>query len=255
MIRGLDVSSMQGTVPWSALAAAGNRFVYIRCDVGNDPRDVNFDANVGGAQRAGLAIGAYHVAYPLDHIDPVGQAQLDWSRSGHLGAAPGELSPALDMEWPLREKPGQPRGSEWNRWHVTSSSIRAWSLAWLREMRRLSGRYPVLYTFPWFWGTVSEGASAPELAEFSNYPLWLASNYGKFGPAGPPDNYVPMPIAPWTRVTLNQWDGTGGAVMPNGGDADFDVFLGDEAAWADFRGLPPPASETAPDDPTQGPAA
>lgn len=255
MIRGLDVSRMQGVPPWGTLALAGLSFVYIRCDVGNDGKDGSFDANVAGARAVGLRVGSYTVAYPLDHVDPIKRAQFDFEASLRLGLAPGDLPPALDLEWPVREKQGQAHGAEWKRWGCTPASIRAWALAWLRETARLCGRQPIIYTFKWFWLSVLEGATPEELAELATYPLWFATDYGKFGAAGPPEGYKPVTLAPWPSVTLEQWDGDGGAVMPNGADADFDVFLGDEADWEAFLGLPPsPATESAPGGVTEGPA-
>ncbi len=57
----------------------------------------------------------------------------------------------------------------------------------------------------------------------ADYPLWIAS-YGA----------SPSIPAPWSSWTMWQYDGNGGQRMPNGGDADFNWFNGDEEALASF---------------------
>ncbi len=66
----------------------------------------------------------------------------------------------------------------------------------------------------------------------AEYPLWIAS-YGA-QPAIP---------APWQSWTFWQYDGNNGERMPNGGDADFNRFNGDEAAFEAFCRRDPPPTE------------
>jgi len=58
--QGIDVSHYQGRIDWRALPAQGVDFAYIKASEGGDLRDDAFAANWAGAERAGIARGAYH---------------------------------------------------------------------------------------------------------------------------------------------------------------------------------------------------
>jgi lysozyme len=59
-VRGLDVSHHQGAVDWSAVSRQNLAFAYVKASEGGDWKDPRFEENWRGAQRAGLAPGAYH---------------------------------------------------------------------------------------------------------------------------------------------------------------------------------------------------
>lgn len=61
---GVDVSDHQGSIDWSAVAADGIKFAYVRVGYrgtteGSLFADETYDANVSGAQAAGLQVGVY----------------------------------------------------------------------------------------------------------------------------------------------------------------------------------------------------
>lgn len=63
-LRGIDVSSHQGTIDWNAVAASGVQFVIVRAmcwsnAAGGYAMDTKFVENVKGAKAAGLMVGAY----------------------------------------------------------------------------------------------------------------------------------------------------------------------------------------------------
>src|SRR5579863_6535656 len=96
LIKGLDISTIQGNVDFAACVAAGYQFVIFRCGVGNGGKDKLYDTNISKAKAAGLKVMAYNFVYPLPSLasqplrDPVKQAQL------HVGWANGELA-ACDL--------------------------------------------------------------------------------------------------------------------------------------------------------------
>lgn len=71
MINGIDVSKHNGTIDWSKVKAAGYDFAMIRLGwagyagpiVANGGLDPMFEANIKGAQAAGVDVGVYVYSY------------------------------------------------------------------------------------------------------------------------------------------------------------------------------------------------
>jgi lysozyme len=222
MLRGVDVSFLQGSIDWKVVAAEGLRFAIIKGAEGNKPAvDSCFTANVLGVKAAGLTPGAYNFAYPLPHIDPAQNAKDHFNLTGNLGSSPDELPPTLDLEWP---PPG-----EWQKWNCTAKQIRAWALAYLDTAASLWGCIPTLYTYPDFWMRVG-GSSEPT---FANYSLWIASYQHPH--EWPDDTMKPFVFAPW-GTNWRLWQSSGGNFfrLPNGTPCDTDLFNGDDTALATF---------------------
>lgn len=229
MLRGLDASAVQGALPIDALATAGHRFLFHKCQQGNDGKDPLFEENVAAARAAGFYVGAYHFLYPLPHLDPVEQAEL-FFRASTLGAARGELPPAFDLEWPDPD-----RG--WAKWKCTPKQISDWSQKCLERVEQLWGVVPIVYEYPYFHGKLAAGA---DVSWLERYRLWIAA----YGPK-------PVVLSPWKDWTFWQNDGDGGEKLPNGRDADFDWFNGTEDDLAALAGL----GRGGPVDVVEGPAA
>lgn len=229
MIRGIDVSSVQGAViDWVAVARSGVRFAMLRCGNGNQKPDDAFAISLAKARAAGLVVGCYHVGFPLpeDPAHPgrsaVDQARAHFAASRGLGSRDGEPPPALDLEWPV---PGTP---DWDHYGCTKAQVRAWALAYLAESARLHGRAPLVYDgFPLYW----EGIGGPSEPEFARYPLWWV-DYRE----------GTSPPAPWSTWAIHQIDG-GGGHLPSGAPVDEDVFNGDEAAFARFLRVSPDVTD------------
>lgn len=221
MIRGIDVSSVQGVVPYASLPP-DVRFCVAKCKQGNDGKDPTFAANMRAGADHGIIMGGYHFAYPLPHLDPKVQAQGFFEASGGHGCVAGELPPFLDAEWP--------EPTTWAKWGCNPRQISDWLAGCSEHMHTLFGTKPVLYTYPWWWASISKGVDVSWAAE---YPLWIASYPGG---GWPKEGAKPALPKPWTNWTFWQFDGNGGLRLPNGVDADFNVFNGDEAALRAFTG-------------------
>lgn len=253
MILGVDVASLQGAIDWGKMAAAGVRFAYLRCTIGNEKgRDTTFARNVRDAKEAGILVGAYHFCYPLPHggehpagRDPVTQARRAFAESDQLGRLPGELPPACDIEWPPQWENDKATGqlvNQWNKWGVTAASIAAWTLAYLAEAERLWSRMPLLYTYPHFWRDLGAEGRRPE---FRRYPLWIA-NYLHLGAGLPRPGLRPLVPGPWTEPLVWQYSANGGAHVDGcATDVDRNAFMGSEADLALLgAGVPPDAADT-----------
>ncbi len=217
LIKGVDISIIQGNVDFQALAASGVQFVICRCGVGNSSKDKLYDTNIAKAKAAGLKVMAYNFVYPLPPLlsqplrDPKKQAAL------HVQWANGELA-ACDLEWPTPD--------QWAKWGCSAEQIVQWTIDYLEEYERLSGIRPIVYTYPNFAQNIKLPASFGQ-----KYQLWIAS-------------YTPTPHvpAPWTDWVL--WQDSGGTQkLSNGVPVDTDKAK-DLSLWGTT--VTPPAPDPTP---------
>lgn len=192
MILGVDLSSIQQTVDYSWLVKGGFEFVIIRCGIGSNQQDPNYNANLVAAQAAGLKTMAYHVFYPLPNDNPETIAQ--W----HFTLAKGQRA-AADVEFPYPQS--------WVSRGCTDAQVRVFTNRYLAEYSRLDGRPMVLYSYPDF---LNSCCFSPD-DEAVSHPLWIAS-------------YTQAPIIPkpWTDYAI--WQNAGGTKLrlPNGIAIDTD---------------------------------
>src|SRR5271165_2738276 len=225
--KGYDISVIQGAVQFDLLAQQGTKFIISRCAVGNSGTDINYTKNIAGTKNAGMLPMAYNFAFPLPPLssqptrDPVLQAQL------HFKAAAGELE-SLDLEWPM--------SNDWNKWGCSANQIVEWTLTYLQEYERLSGKKIPIYTYPNFMQTIGNPT------QFADYPLWIASYQAN----------SPMIPKPWNSYVL--WQNSGGtAKLPNGVNVDTDLAI-DLSLWGvqtpRMTGTSVPTVNTAPQTPT-----
>lgn len=76
---GIDVSSWQGDIDWDKVRESGIEFVIVRSGyrgsvTGAIVKDKYFDANVQGAQKAGLQVGVYFVTQAVNEAEAVEEA-------------------------------------------------------------------------------------------------------------------------------------------------------------------------------------
>lgn len=208
VIRGLDVSIVQGVLDWSRVDAAV-RFVLPRCGVGNDGKDSAFDENVRRILASGRIVGPYHFLYPLPVVpghesrDAVAQARAHFAAAKGLGTHSGELPPFLDLEWPAPQ--------DWAKWGVTATFIKECAVTYLTEMDRLTGRVCGIYLYPDY------GTHLGDLSMFALRPFYEAS-------------YTVVP-ARMTLGTPAVWQDTGGGGrLYNGVPVDTDLVSEDALA-------------------------
>ncbi len=209
---GIDVSSVQGVVPWDKLTNVD--FAFIKACQGNE---INVDpfmkTNVEQARKAGIKASVYLFAYPLPNDgkhsgrDPRDQARIHRNLTSCLEL---DLPPAVDLEWP------EPQ--DWKKWSCSPAQIRDWSLEYLDEATDIWGCKPIVYTYPFWWKAVS---AAGGMEPFADYPLWIA-DYNQYMHATPPATAKPVVPFPWTDWTY--WQHTGGGMkLPNGAPCDYSV--------------------------------
>lgn len=203
MYKGIDISAVQGSnVDFTWLKNNGQSFVINRCYVGNEGRDGLYPSNMQRGKDAGLYMAAYNFIYPLPNDnnpqhkgrDPLEQAQIHFDAVGGLTE-----QVAVDAEWP------QP-GPDWQKWGVSAFFINDWVLKYLERYTQLSGRKPLVYTYPFFAKAVN---FSPDITQ---YPLWIAS-------------YTNSPVIPNPFTDWAIWQNSGGTQMklPNGIPVDTDI--------------------------------
>ena len=218
LVKGIDISSIQGNVDFKSVKDAGYEFVIIRCAVGNNGSDSLYAKNVAAATAAGLKVGCYNFVFPLPNNtanstrDPKVQAAMHYKAAGDMKVV------FCDLEWP----PPQ----DWSKWSCSAPQIVEWSLTYLKEYERLSGVRPIIYIYPNFAQNIKLPQSVGQ-----DYKLWIAS-------------YTNQPVipSPWTDWVV--WQNTGGTEkLPNGVPVDTN-FAKDLSLWDE------PAPVLVADDPT-----
>jgi GH25 family lysozyme M1 (1,4-beta-N-acetylmuramidase) len=208
--RGIDVSRWQSPGPdntcavaginWDRVQATTRSFVMIRATrthSGVTEADACFARNWAGATSRGLYRGAYHYAIPSARAGSAARdARAFVAVAGRMQGA-GDLPPVLDLETTGGLKPSQ---------------LVAWTATWLATVRSLTGRQPMIYTYPSFWRSAMADSRA-----FHAYPLWIA-------------NWTRTPSVPggWPTWTIHQYSASG-RVAGISGDVDLDVFNGTAA--------------------------
>jgi GH25 family lysozyme M1 (1,4-beta-N-acetylmuramidase) len=200
-INGPDVASYQHPatanypngkpINWTAVARDGMSFAIVKATESTTYVNPFFADDYNGALNAGLVHGAYHFARPAYPLASTANAQASYF-ANEIGAVntTQTLPPVLDLE----VTGGLPR-----------ADLVTWAQIFLYKLRSLTGRTPMLYTYPSFWTDVLADPGA-----FSRFPLWMAS-YGSSAP------------------TAELWQYTDAASIRGiSGQVDESEFLGDD---------------------------
>jgi lysozyme len=185
---GHDVSSHQKEVDWSAAKARGARFVYVKATEATTYRNPYFSQQYDGARGAGILSGAYHFAVP-GKSSGTAQAAYFVRNGGRWRADGRTLPPALDIEY-------NPYDSKHRCYGLSKAAMVRWITAFSSEVRRLTGRRPVIYTTTHWWNTCTGRSSAFG----ASHALWIA-RHGSKSPGALP--------AGWSVWTFWQYANSG----------------------------------------------
>jgi GH25 family lysozyme M1 (1,4-beta-N-acetylmuramidase) len=164
--KGPDVSSYQHpngkSINWKKVGKSGQKFAIVKATEGTSYVNPYFAKDYAAAGAAGLVRGSYHFARPAKPIVSTAQDQAKaFAKEVGTVTSTKTLPPALDLEV---------TGG------LSSTQLVTWAQTFLLEMRHLTGRTPMLYTYPYFWDNDVNDPSA-----FKRFPLWMAS-YGSTAP-------------------------------------------------------------------------
>lgn len=93
-IKGIDLSSYQGSVDWKVLESQDISFVFIKATEGSSLVDPTFEYNFKEAQKTSLAVGAYH----FFSYDSEGSTQAE-NFIQTVVPFEGMLPPVIDVEF------------------------------------------------------------------------------------------------------------------------------------------------------------
>ena len=211
-VRGPDVSSWQHpggvSIDWFAVRGAGQTFAMVKATEGLSYVNPYFVQDSLQMRIAGLARGAYHYADPSLPPEP----QAAFYATVVLGInGPGDMPPVLDLE----DSKGLP-----------PHQLIDWTHRYLNTVRALTGRQPIIYTYPNFWRT-----AMADTREFTQYPLWIADYNGRDAPG-------PLPGG-WAHWSF--WQYTSSGRLPGiTGNVDLNVYSGAQGDFAAYANMWPP---------------
>ena len=186
--RGIDVSEWQGNIDFARVKEAGIEVVYIRAGQGFSYEDAQFERNYEQARRYGFKIGVYHYMTARSIEDARLQARFFVSL---ISGKQIDCRLAMDFE---------SFGS------LSKSQINEIALAYMDEVKRLSGKEVVVYSNTYDATYVFNSKVARE-------PLWVA----QYGVSEPQDN------GHWDNWVGYQYSSTG-RVSGISGNVDLDRF-------------------------------
>jgi GH25 family lysozyme M1 (1,4-beta-N-acetylmuramidase) len=211
-VPGVDVASFQesGGITWATVAKAGIKFAAIKVTEGNYYVNPFSRADLAAAQRAGLAIMAYHFAIPnLTGPDSSAVAQADFAIY-HASYAYGRAPLMLDIEY---DPYYLTDGSNSQCYGLSPSAMVAWVQAFTAEVLSKTGQSPIIYT-PKSWWDICTGGST----RFGQDMLWVPF------PGSTPPASTDLPAGWSTLSTWGIWQYTIGTVSGISGDVDLDVL-------------------------------
>ncbi|MCW3840998.1 lysozyme [Micromonospora yasonensis] len=193
-LPGMDVSSWQGNVNWSAAWNNGARFAYVKATEGTGYTNPYFAQQYNGSYNVGMIRGSYHFARP-DVSSGATQANYFVDHGGGWSKDGKTLPGALDIEY-------NPYGS--TCYGLSQASMRSWIASFVNQYYARTGRWATIYTTTDWWTTCTGNTS-----QFAaNNPLWIARYASTVGtlPAG------------WPTYSFWQWASSG-------------TFPGDQNVW------------------------
>ncbi len=189
--KGIDVSEWQGEIDFARVKEAGIEVVYIRAGQGFSYEDAQFERNYEQARRYGFKIGVYHYMTARSVEAARTQAQFFVSL---ISGKQIDCRLAMDFE---------SFGS------LSRSQINEIALAYMEEVKRLSGKEVVVYSNTY-------DATYVFNSEVAREPLWVA----QYGVSEPQDN------GNWENWVGYQYSSTG-RVSGINGNVDLDEFTED----------------------------
>jgi GH25 family lysozyme M1 (1,4-beta-N-acetylmuramidase) len=170
VIKGPDVASYQHPHPtaahphgqpinWAKVAKSGQSFAIVKATEGTgyvNPYFAGPYANdYADSAAAGLVHGSYHFARPALPVASSANAQAKFfAQTIGPVTTKATLPPALDLEVTGGLTPGQ---------------LVTWAQDFLLDLRSLTGRTPMIYTYPAFWDNDLGDPTA-----LARYPMWMA---------------------------------------------------------------------------------
>jgi len=169
-ITGIDISSHQHKHDFDLDTIYQEQdFSFIKATEGTSYINPHFRDDTIRTIDNKKPVGFYHYARPTDDIkDAQEQAQLFVKVTGMDQGVKG-FDPVLDLE----EAEG-----------LDTKDLIDWTEAYVKEIKDLTGRDSIIYTYPNFWRDNMNNTT-----KFSDLPLWIADYNGKAAPSSLPGGW------------------------------------------------------------------
>ncbi len=225
---GADVYTGNGTINWFTVKATGLNFAFAKASEGVSFTDSQYVNNMVNAKAAGILIGSYHFAHPLDNTGTngaVAEAQHFLAVAGPY-ITNGYLPAVLDVEdEPFGTDPTDPCSDGTVNGNTSINlvckmgkpALSAWVRAWVNYVKQQTGITPILYMN-------RNSATNGMESDLAACPLWLA--YFKTPPDVSQASYPPWTNS-WTFLQYSFTNTLSGVPNPT---VDFNLFSGDARA-------------------------
>ncbi|WP_280445668.1 glycoside hydrolase family 25 protein, partial [Nocardia brasiliensis] len=145
-----------------------------------------------------------------------GRAAACWSPEG------AGREPESSNAWRSAAAPGGGGGFGRPRGGLRAAALIDWPRRYLGTVQALTGRVPIVYTYPHFWRT-----AMADTDEFTRYPLWIADYR---------DNDDPEVPGGWPHWTF--WQTTdSGRIDGIAGNTDLNRYSGAQGDFARFANM------------------
>jgi lysozyme len=225
LIFGIDISHWEGnSFPFSQLKRQSIGFVYTKATQGTDYADKTFDHNwntlAALPDDQKIPRGAFHFLSSNPSMSGKAQADsfVDYVTK-HGGFKPGDLRPALDLEWDVACK-GCP--DRWQTYQRTAAEIIKTTVDFITQVQMRTKRKPLIYTNKSFFRD-NHIDSADFLRQLpAGVKVWIFDVDSR-------DRSLEIPN-PATNLEHVLWQFSFAGVLPPGsgfdGSFDVDVFKG-----------------------------
>ena len=201
-LKGIDVSRYQGEIDWEKVAADGVKFAFIRLgyrgyETGKLTLDSDFEKNVSGAIKNGVAVGVYFVTQAISEEEGIEEADFVLQN----------IAP-YNITWPIvldiEEAGGG--GSNVRTSQLTAAERTDYTIAFCERIKE-KGYTPMLYcAIRWF-------VEELELERLTDYEKWFAQYFNR--------PYYPYEFHVWQYTNQGAVDGIKGNVDLNISMKDF----------------------------------
>ena len=160
--RGLDVSFHQGNINWKKVKKAGYEFAFIRVGAraygkeGQLISDTQFEANIKGAQKAGLDVGVYFFSQAVNKKEALEEAKLTIKRLK-----------GYKLQLPVVFNPEKIRGDKARTDKVSGKQFTDNTIAFCEKIKK-AGYDPMIYSNMVWEDQIFE------MERLQDYPFWYA---------------------------------------------------------------------------------
>lgn len=184
--RGIDVSSFQGNINWSKVAAAGIDYAIIRLGIrgygsGKLVMDSKFEDNIKGALANGIEVAVYFFSEAISEEEAIEEAEFAMAALEPYGI---KCTLAIDVE-NVHDDASRTNGLSQAQW--TDNCI-----AFCNRIME-EGYTPLIY------GNMESYMLMLDIARLNDYPKWWAAYYDYF--------YYPYDFSVWQFTDKGVVDG------------------------------------------------